>query len=275
MMDDDGDEANKRNLDDQQQYDRLDRKNNPLPENISEYVQRARNELKQYEEQKKFYEKRRKKEIIVELVDLLEEHDYPNEWLRLIIAQELGDYISTSYIEKILAEKYPDEKNVKKQPTRQTTEIPRIDDRIPIELSTTGEGLVDNDYDLESVNSNDTIQLSTKDSAESKTDLELQAEKGVREKVKKLQQRAKDLETKCYQLGQLAQEGSMWKEKYTLLQQEFRAFKNKIIRGATQIEFGSELLPVKIEYNFKTNQFSARIPEEVIERVLRAMRHQE
>jgi len=47
--------------------------------NISEYVQKARDELKQYEEQKKFYEKRRKREIILELVDLLEEHDYPKK----------------------------------------------------------------------------------------------------------------------------------------------------------------------------------------------------
>ena len=43
--------------------DLLDREKNPLPENISEYVQKARDELKRYEEQKEFYEKRRKKEI--------------------------------------------------------------------------------------------------------------------------------------------------------------------------------------------------------------------
>jgi hypothetical protein len=57
----------------------LDRERKPLPVNISEYVQKARDELKQYEEQKKFYEKRRKREIILELVDLLEEHDYPKK----------------------------------------------------------------------------------------------------------------------------------------------------------------------------------------------------
>ena len=33
----------------------------PLPENISEYIQKARDELKEYEEHKKFYETRRKK----------------------------------------------------------------------------------------------------------------------------------------------------------------------------------------------------------------------
>ena len=81
-----------KNLSDREQdlTDRLDRKKNPLPENISEYVQKARDELKRYEEQKKFYEKRRKKEIVLGLVDLLEEHDYPKEWLRLIISRELG-----------------------------------------------------------------------------------------------------------------------------------------------------------------------------------------
>ena len=32
-----------------------------LPENISEHIQKARDELKEYEERKKFYETRRKK----------------------------------------------------------------------------------------------------------------------------------------------------------------------------------------------------------------------
>ena len=276
QQDDNNDAESKRNLNNRQQ-NQLDRENNPLPEKISEYVQEARDELKQYEEQKKFYEKRRKREIVLELVDLLEEYDYPKEWLRLIIAQQLGDYISTSYIEKILAEKYPDEekskKNVRKQSTRQTTEFPQIDHMIPIELSTTGEGVVNNkNDDLEGVNPYNTVRRGTEDSTGPKTELELQAEKGTREIVKKLQQRVRDLETKCYQLNQLAQEGSMWKEKYTLAQQEFGSIKNKIIKGAAQIEFGPEFLPIKIEYNFGANQFSARIPEEVIERVLKAMR---
>ena len=276
QQDDNNDAESKRNLNHQQQ-NQLVRENNPLPDDISEYIQQARDELKQYEEQKKFYEKKRKKEIVLELIDLLEEHNYPKEWLRLLIAQELGDYISTSYIEKILAEKYPDEekskKNVKEQSTRQTTEIPQIDDRIPIELSTTGESLVDHDDDdLERVNPYNTNHQDRENSTGPKTELELQVEKGVQEIVRKLQQRVRDLETKCYQLNQLAQEGLMWKEKYTLVQQEFTSFKNKIIKGATQIEFGSELLPVKIEYNFRTDQFSARIPEDVIEWVLKAMR---
>ena len=55
-----------KNLSDREQdlIDRLDRKKNPLPENISEYVQKARDELKRYEEQRKFYEERRKREIV-------------------------------------------------------------------------------------------------------------------------------------------------------------------------------------------------------------------
>ena len=75
--------------------DLLDRKKNPLPKNISEYVQKARDELKRYEENKKYYEKRRKREIVLELVDLLEEYNCLKDWLVFIIAQELGDYIST------------------------------------------------------------------------------------------------------------------------------------------------------------------------------------
>ena len=52
----------------------------PLPENISEYIQKARDELKEYEEHKKFYETRRKKEIILEFSALLEKYrsDYCN-----------------------------------------------------------------------------------------------------------------------------------------------------------------------------------------------------
>jgi hypothetical protein len=65
----------------------------------------VRDELKQYEEHKKFYETRRKKEIILDLATLLEEHQYPKDLLRSILARELGDYISTRYIEKILKTK--------------------------------------------------------------------------------------------------------------------------------------------------------------------------
>ena len=107
---------------------------------------------------------------------------------------------------------------------------------------------------------------------ELKTDLERQAKEGAREIVKKLQEKVRDLETKCYQLDQLGHEGSMWKEMYTQLQQECSSFKNKIIKGTAQIEFGSEFIPVNIEYSFKTNQFSAKIRQEVIERIMGALR---
>lgn len=46
----------------------------------------------------------------------------------------------------------------------------------------------------------------------------------------------------------------------------------KVIKGETEIEFGSELLPLTVEYNPQTNQFSARIPQEVVERVQAAIR---
>lgn len=59
-----------------------------LPENISEYIQKTRDELKEYEEHKKFYETRRKKEIILDLATLLEEHRYPKDLLRSILARE-------------------------------------------------------------------------------------------------------------------------------------------------------------------------------------------
>src|SRR5919106_3951757 len=140
----------------------FEREKIPLPENIAEYIQKVRDELKGYEENKKFYEKIRKKEIVLQLIDLLEEHEYPKEWLRIIIAQELEDYISTSYIEKILAERYPDEeKKVKKQSTTQITEIPRNDDKIPMELSTTGEIIVDNDGNHGNDNPYDTSRASS------------------------------------------------------------------------------------------------------------------
>ena len=269
-----------KNLSDREQdlTDRLDRAKNPLPENISEYVQKARDELKRYEEQKEFYEKRRKKEIVLGLVNLLEEHDYPKEWLRLIVSRELEDYISTSYIEKILAEKYPNEKKkVKEQSTRQTAEIPQIDDKIPIEVSTTGESVVGNDEDLRSANSYDTNYTSIEvpeGVRKFKTELERQAEEGTRQIVKTLQKQNRDLQRKCYQLDQLAQESSIWKQKCVQLQQELSSYENKVIKGTAQIEFDSEFIPVKIEYNFRTNQFSVRRQEEIIERILMMARRQ-
>ena len=60
----------------------------------------------------------------------------------------IRDYISTSYIEKILAEKYPNEKKkVKEESTREIAEIPQIDDRTPIEVSSTGESIIGNKDD--------------------------------------------------------------------------------------------------------------------------------
>jgi hypothetical protein len=250
----------------------------PLPENVTEYIQKVRDELKRYEENKKFYEKKRKKEIVLQLIDLLEEYEYPNEWLRLIIAQELGDYISTSYIEKILAEKRPDEeKKLKKQSTSQIAEIPQNDDKIPIEVSSTVESIVINnngDHDYNDPYLGEAGDISSDVSTEIKTDIERQIEQGTGDiaKAKVLQTQINELQIKCSQLKELANESLMWKEKYTQLQQEFTTYRNKIIRGTAQIEFGSEFLPVKIEYNFKTNQFSARIPEEIIEQILRTAR---
>lgn len=254
---------------------RLDRENNPLPQNITEYVQKVRDELKQYEEQKEYFEKRRKREIVLELIDLLEQYAYPKEWLRLIVAQELGDYISTSYIEKILTEKYPDKekKKVKEESTRQLREIPQIDDKIPIEVSTTGESVVGNDDDLSNANSYDSNHTSREvPDRKFKTELERQAEEGTRHIVKTLQKQNRDLQRKCYQLDQLTQESSIWKQKCVQLQQELNSYENKIIKRTAQIEFGSEFLPVKIEYSFKTSQFSAKIPQEVIGQLLAALK---
>jgi hypothetical protein len=279
-----GNEEGNGNLSDQEEPKQSEREKKPLPENIAEHIQRARDELKQYEEHKKFYEKKRKKEIVLELVYLLEEHNYPKEWLRLLIARELGDYISTNYIEKILAEKYPDErKKVKEQSTRQTTEITQNEDRIPIEVSSTGESIVNNNEDDPgdiTPYSHGANGMSTREApTEFKTDIERQAEEGTREIVRALQKQVRDLQTKCYQLDQLAKERSMWEEKYIHLKQELKNSssyenKNRIIKGTAQIEFGSEFLPVKIEYNCRTNQFSAWISEGVIKRILGVSRRQ-
>ena len=266
------DEEEARNLDDAEkdQTKQLDREGKPLPAVITEYIQTTRDELKVYEEYKSFYEKKRKREIILGLVDLLVKYDYPKGLFRFIVARELGDYISTRYIEIVLAEKYPNEKKkVKKQSTSQIAKISRIDDKNPIELSTTGESIVDDvDDELRNPNPYNTDQTSTEVSTETRTELEQQAEDGVQEIVKELQEKVKRLETKCYQSDQLAQERTMWERKYNELHQEFDTYRKKAIKGTAQIEFGSEFIPVKIEYNFKTNQFSAKIPQEVIERLV-------
>ena len=103
------DEEEARNLDDAEkdQTKQLDREGKPLPAVITEYIQTTRDELKVYEEYKSFYEKKRKREIILGLVILLVKYDYPKGLFRFIVARELGDYISTRYIELVLAEKYP------------------------------------------------------------------------------------------------------------------------------------------------------------------------
>jgi uncharacterized protein YejL (UPF0352 family) len=248
-----------------------------LPENITEYVQKARDELKQYEEHKKFYETRRKKEIILDLAALLEKHQYPKDLLRSILARELGDYISTRYIEKILAEKYPNEKEVKEQSTSQIANNTQNDNKIPIEVSSTGESIVINDeFDPDGTNP---YQHKEHDiNSEVPTEIEVnieQVEEGTGDIVRVLQTQVRDLQTKCSHFEDLANESSMWKEKVIQLQQELKKSKSnekKIIKGMTEIEFGPEFLPLTVEYNPQTNQFSARIPQEVIERVLAALR---
>jgi hypothetical protein len=121
------------------------REKKPLPENVTEYIQKVRDELKKYEGNKEFYETKRKKEIILELAALLEKYRYPKTLLRSILARELGDYISTRYIEKILAEKYLNEKEDKEQSTGQIANNTVNDNKIPIEVSSTGESTVFND----------------------------------------------------------------------------------------------------------------------------------
>ncbi len=252
----------------------------PLPENISEYIQKARDELKEYEEHKKFYETRRKKEIILDLAALLEKHRYPKDLLRATLARELGDYISTRYIEKILAEKYPNEKEVKEQSTSQIANNSRNDNKIPIEVSSTGESIIVNEIDDPGSNNNPNLHgvcdASSDVPREVKSDIEPQVEQNTGDIVKALQTQVNDLQTKCSQFEEFASENLMWKEKYIQLQKELRNSKSnemKIIKGKTEIEFGSQFLPLTVEYNPQTNQFSARIPQDVIERILAVLRH--
>ena len=250
----------------------------PLPENVTEYIQKVRDELKEYEEHKKFYETRRKKEIILDLATLLEEHRYPKYILRSILALELGDYISIRYIEKILAEKYPYDKEDKEQSTSQIANNSRNDNKIPIEVSSTGGSIIINDKGQQDYNDPYLYEADDANSdvpTEIKTELERQTEQDTGENVKVLQTQVKDLQTKCSRYEELASEGLMWKEKYIRLQEELRNSKSnemKVIKGETEIEFGSELLPLTVEYNPQTNQFSARIPQEVVERVQAAIR---
>ncbi len=250
----------------------------PLPKNISEYMQKARDELREYEEHKKFYEMRRKKEIILGLAALLEENQYSKDLVRSILAHELGDYISTRYIEKILAEKYPNYKEAKEQSTSQIANNSRNDNKIPIEVSSIGKSLIINDkgqpanydpylHEADDANSGAPTEI--------KTELEQQTERDTGENIKFLQMQVKALQTKCSRFEELANEGLMWKEKYIRLQKESRNSKSnemKVIKGKTEIEFGSELLPLTVEYNPQMNQFSAWIPQKVIERVLAVLR---
>ena len=255
------------------------REQKPLPENVAEYIQKARDELKEYEEHKKFYETRRKKEIILDLAALLEEHRYPKDLLRSILARDLGDYISTRYIEKILAEKYPDRNEVKEQSTSQIANSTRNDNKIPIEISSAGESIVISDKG-DPDNTNPYLHKEHDINSEVPTEIEVnieQVEQGTRDIVRVLQTQVRDLQTKCSRFEELANEGLMWKEKVIQMQQELKKSKSnemKIIKGKTEIEFGSELLPLTVEYNPQTNQFSVRIPQEVIERVLAVLRHQ-
>lgn len=257
--------------------EQLAKEKKPLPENISEYIQKARDELKEYEEHKKYYETRRKKEIILDLAALLEEHRYPKDLLRSILARELGDYISTRYIEKILADRYPNDKEVKEQSNSQIANNTRNDNKIPIEVSSTGESMIINDKD-DLDNINPYLHKAHEINSEVPTQIEAnieQVEQGTEDIVRVLQIQVRDLQTKCSQFEELANESLMWKEKYIQLQKELRNSKSNemnIIKGKTEIEFGSEFLPLMIEYNPQTNQFSARIPHEVIEHVLAVLR---
>lgn len=235
-----------------------------LPKNIAEYIQKARDELKEYEEHKKFYETKRKKEIILDLATLLEEYHYPRDFLSSILARELGEYVSTRYIEKILAEKYPAEKKVTEESTSQIANSSRNDKKIPIEVSSTGESIV-NAY------KDDTDRIK-QISAESKTDIERQAEEGTREIVRGLQRKNQDLRAR---LEKSVEEGQVWKKRYLQLEQESKnpnSCGKEFLSGETVVEFGSELLPINIEYNLRTQQFSAWIPSEVTQRVLSVLR---
>ena len=254
--------------------EQLERERKPLPKDVTEYIQKVRDELKKYEGNKKFYETKRKKEIILELAALLEKYRYPKALLRSILAREVGDYISTRYIEKILADKFPNDKEVKEQSNSQVANNTRNDNKIPIEVSSTGESIVINNKDNLD-NTNPYLQKANEINSEVPTQIEAnieQVEQGTGDLVRILQTQVRDLLSKCSQFEELANESLMWKEKF---QKELRNSKSNemnIIKGKTEIEFGSEILPLTVEYNPQMNQFSARIPHEVIERVLAVLR---
>jgi hypothetical protein len=108
-----------------------------------------------------------------------------------------------------------------------------------------------------------------------KTDLEPLAQVS-RETIRVLEKHVNDLggdlRIKCFQLEQLAKESAMRDKRCIQLQRTLDSYSNKIIKGTAQVEFGTEFLPVNIEYSFKTDQISATIPQEVIERLLAALK---
>jgi hypothetical protein len=233
------------------------REKKPLPENVTEYIQKARDELKEYEEHKKFYETRRKKEIILDLATLLEEHRYPKDLFRSILARELGDYISTRYIEKILAEKYPNNTENEEQSTSQIANSSRNNNKIPIEVSSTGESIVIGDKGKPD-NANPYLHKECDINSEVPTEIEAsveQVERGTEDIVRALQTQVRDLQTKCSHFEDLANESLMWKEKAIQLQRELKESKPtkmKIIKGETEIELGPELLPLMIALDSHT-----------------------
>ncbi len=198
--------------------------------------------------------------------------------LRSILARELGDYISTRYIEKILAEKYLDKKEDKEQSTSQIANNTRNDNKIPIEISSSGESIIVNGIDDQGNNNpnlHEASDLSLDVPTEVKSDIVLQVEQDTGDIIRVLQTQVSDLQMKCSQFEELANKGSIWKEKYIRLQKELELSKTngtKIIKGKTEIEFGSEFLPLRVEYDPQTNQFSAWFPQGVIERLLAVLK---
>jgi hypothetical protein len=105
-----------------------------------------------------------------------------------------------------------------------------------------------------------------------KTNLEQRVEDTIRVLERNVNDLEVDLRNKRCQLDQLDKEIAKREKRYTQLQRDLDSYDNKTIKGTSQIEFGSELLPAKIEYNFNTRQFSASIPEDVIERLIGVIR---
>ncbi|MGH9953815.1 MAG: hypothetical protein ACRD5J_19535, partial [Nitrososphaeraceae archaeon] len=164
------------------------------------------------------------------------------------------------------------------QSTSQIANNTRNDNKIPIEISSTGESIIVNgidDHNNNNPNLHEASDVSLDASIEVKSDTELKVEQDTGDIVRVLQTQISDLQTKCSRFEELANEGLMWKEKTIQLQLELEKSESnemKIIKGKTEIEFGSELLPLTVEYNPQTNQFSAWIPQEVIKRVIAVLR---